>query len=214
MKFLLVDDHQMFRESLGDYLARESFVDEVFHAESVASAMAVLEAQPIDLVVSDLGFPESSGHELFAWCVEHCPETRVVCLTMHSEVSMLRETVRRGVSGFVTKNSGYDELLAGVRRVADGGVYLDQVMLKKLLDALEREGGAPVAGPAVLAELTSREREVLNLLLAEHDPPTIADVLFISSKTVENHRSSIYRKLGVHDRLSLHSFARQHGLIE
>jgi DNA-binding NarL/FixJ family response regulator len=133
---------------------------------------------------------------------------------MHAELSVLKEVVAAGARGYVTKSSGYDQLVTGIRVVADG-YYLDQTMLAKVL---RRFAGDPATGAPKdddpLTELTEREREIFFRLLDDASPGEIGSILFISAKTVENHRSSIYRKLGVHDRLGLFSFARQHGLVE
>ncbi|MFW5696024.1 MAG: response regulator transcription factor, partial [Alkalispirochaeta sp.] len=110
-------------------------------------------------------------------------------------------------------NAGYGELRSAVLTVASGGLYLDQVMLRLVFAQLSHpREGEPI--PEALAELTEREREVFGFLLEDKSTAEIGSLLYISVKTVENHRSSIYRKLDVHDRLSLFNFARRNGMIQ
>lgn len=214
MTILLVDDHKIFREGVADFLSKESFCDSVVQASTVEEARRTVDAGPPDLVVTDLSLPDESGQNLIRWLNEEHPEVRSLCMTMHTEVAVMREVLSAGAKSFVTKESGYKELVEGIRRVASGELYLDQVMLGRVLDYIERgEITGPGADRAV-SELSQREQEVFFLLLEDKDASQVGEALFISPKTVENHRTSIYRKLGVRDRLSLFQFARSHGLLE
>lgn len=213
MKILLVDDHQMFREGVREFLKRESFCTEVVDAESVDAARSLMTASPPDLLVTDISFPESSGKELLQWTADNCPETKCLCMTMHAKIGLLRDVLSMGVLGYVTKSSGYEELVAAIRTVGSGGRYLDQLMLNKVLDHLVNGIAAPRTEADAFSTLSEREREVVLLLLEDQDPSQIGEALYISRKTVENHRSNIYRKLGVHDRLSLLRFAGESRLL-
>jgi DNA-binding NarL/FixJ family response regulator len=219
---LLVDDHQMFRDSLIDFLANEFVCKEVQGAATVAEARTLIDAAPPDIAICDLNFPgEENGYDLIDWIKGNHPDIGILCLTMHSELQVLREVAQLEVRGFVTKSSGYNQLFQAVRSIATGGYYLDQVLLEKVMKDMGRSQGAPrretdrgstEAATPVLAELTAREREIFLLFVQGATLNTIADELYLSPKTVENHRSNIYRKLNIHDRLSLLGFAREHGL--
>jgi two-component system, NarL family, response regulator DegU len=219
---LLVDDHQMFRDSLIDFLANEYVCKEVRGAATVAEARTLIEAAAPDVAICDINFPgEEGGYDLINWIRNNYPDVGILCLTMHSELQVLREVAKLEVRGFVTKSSGYDQLFQAVRSVATGGYYLDQVLLEKVMKDMGRSQGAPrretdrvstKGAAAALAELTAREQEIFWLFAEGATQHTIAEQLYLSPKTVENHRSNIYRKLNVHDRLSLLSFAREHGL--
>ena len=227
IRVLLVDDHQMFRESLMDFLSNEAFCKEVVGAATVAEAQELIEADAPELAVCDLNLHgEENGYELIAWMSENYPGIDIVCLTMHSEMQVLREVAKLQVRGFVTKSSGYNELFRAIRSVAEGGYYLDQLLLEKVMKDLGRipaqersEDNSLRSSPAfqasdALSELTPREQEIFLLFTQDATLHDIADELYLSPKTVENHRSNIYRKLNVHDRLSLLSFAREHGLLD
>jgi DNA-binding NarL/FixJ family response regulator len=214
MKILLVDDHKMFREGVSDFLMKESFCEAVIQASTVEEARHRVADGPPDVVVTDLSLPDEPGQNLLRWLAEEHPTVPSLCMTMHSEMSAMREVIAAGARGFVTKESGYKELVEAIRRVESGELYLDQVMLGRVLDYIERGGGSGPGADGAVGELSQREREVFFLLLEDKDAQQIGEALFISPKTVENHRTSIYRKLGVRDRLSLFQFARSNGLVE
>lgn len=214
MKILLVDDHQIFRESLIRFLTNESFCEETFEAEDVEHAQRIISTTKPDLLITDLSLPNRTGVSLIDWCRTNAPNLRIICLTMHAEIPVLRDALAAGAHGFVTKSSGYDELITGLQAVGKGNYFLDQVMLTK---AIRRMIGDPTPienDENPLGVLTEREREVFYRLIEDDSPGEIASLLFISTKTVENHRSSIYRKLGIHDRYGLYTFARENGLLD
>jgi len=213
MRILVVDDHAMFREGVLDFLQKELFISQAIGAPSVEEARNVVTAEEPALVVTDLSLPESSGKELIIWLRETHPDVAILVMTMHDELSSLREAIELGARGYITKSSGYYELVQAIHRITRGDYYLDQVMLTKLLQQI---GRAEIAGSnkSAVEDLTAREREIFELLLTEESAAAIGEKLYISEKTVENHRTNIYRKLGVHDRLSLFRFAREQGFLQ
>jgi DNA-binding NarL/FixJ family response regulator len=214
MRILLVDDHQILRESVAEFLKQEPFTEDVLDVGSVEEARATLVRFEADVLVTDLEFPAESGKDLLRWVHNEHPDTGCICMTMHAEVPLLRDTLSLGARGFVTKSSGYDELVSAVKCVSAGRTYLDQTMLDKVLAYLQRDPEAGYDHAGSLGELSRRERDIFYLLLEDRDIHDIAASLFISPKTVENHRSNIYRKLGVNDRLGLFRFARDRQLLE
>lgn len=214
MIILMVDDHQIFRESVIDYLKKESFCSAIAGAASVLDAKRKIAERTPDILISDLSLPDEPGQDLLRWVAQEYPSVRRLVLTMHAELRVLREVLRCGAQGLVTKSSGYDELIEGMRRVAAGEYFLDQVMLEKVFQDLRGGSGGPRAASQPLALLTQREEEVFYALIKDKTLAEVADTLNVSAKTVENHRSNLYRKLGIHDRFSLFSFARDHGFLE
>lgn len=213
MTIVVIDDHRMFRESIVSFFEAESFCERALPAASVAEGKQLIEQHAPEVALVDMSFPGEGGIALAEWARNEAPGTACVFLTMHEEISNLRTAVAAGARGYVTKNAGYDELRAAVTVVEKGGLYLDQVMLQRVFRSMGNGESDRGGAPSVFVGLTEREREICNLMLQEMSTAEIGDVLYISTKTVENHRSSIYRKLGVHDRLSLLSFARKHGII-
>lgn len=214
MTILVVDDHRMFRESIVAFLKADDFCENVLAAADVTAARTLITEHLPDIALVDLSFPGEGGTVLVDWARSAAPNRHCIFLTMHEELDNLRTAIAAGGRGYVTKNAGYDELRSAVRTVASGGLYLDQVILRLIFAQLSHPQLKRVNVPEAIAELTEREREIFNLLLEDMSPATIGSLLFISAKTVENHRSSIYRKLDVHDRLSLFNYARRNGLNE
>ena len=220
LTILLVDDHQVFREGVAELLAKERCCGRMIQTDSPADARRVMAEELPDVVLTDMSFPEGSGLDLIAWIHETHPDTPCLCLSMHADADTLQQAIAAGARGYVTKSSGYVELVSGVERVAAGGHYLDQQMLEVVFSRLEGDGPThgdepTVAVPeALCADLSLREREVFARLVSDQSIERIASELCISAKTVENHRSSIYRKLNVRDRLSLYQLARGCGIID
>ena len=220
LTILLVDDHQVFREGVAELLAKERCCGRLIQIDSPAEARRVMAEDLPDVVVTDMSFPEGSGLDLVAWIHATHPDTPALCLSMHADAETLQQAIAAGARGYVTKSSGYAELVSGVERVAAGGHYLDQQMLEVVFSRLKNGGtthrdGPTVAVPeALCAGLSLREREVFSRLVSDQPIDHIASELCISAKTVENHRSSIYRKLNVRDRHSLYQLARGCGMID
>ncbi len=213
MTIIVVDDHRMFRDSVVSFLEAEDFCDTALAAATVTEARTMIGEHSPQIALVDLSFPDEGGIELVKWAHTAAPDMHCIFLTMHEELGNLRSAVSAGGRGYVTKNAGYDELRSAVLTVTSGGLYLDQMMLRRVFAHLSDQPVDVTPLPEGVAELTEREREVLDLLLDDMSTAAIGSRLFISTKTVENHRSSIYRKLDVHDRLSLFNFARRNGLI-
>lgn len=212
MNIIVVDDHKMFRESVVSFLEAEPFCEQAFAASTVAEARTLITEHTPQVALVDLSFPGEGGLTLVEWATAEVPEMACVFLTMHEEMSNLRAAISAGGRGYVTKNAGYDELRNAVMVAAAGGQFLDQMMMRRVFSFLGQEQSRGNV-PKPTANLTEREREICNLMLQDMSTAEIGNALFISAKTVENHRSSIYRKLGVHDRLSLFNFARTNEML-
>jgi DNA-binding NarL/FixJ family response regulator len=138
--------------------------------------------------------------------------TRVVILSMHSDEILVRQAMRSGARGYLLKRSITEELLLAVRAASRGEIYLSPAISTSLLDEfLTRQ--ADFEEPSLFEWLTSREREVLQLIAEGHTNAAIAQILSVSVKTVEKHRANLMSKLGVHDVTGLVRTAIKHGLI-
>lgn len=214
MTVIVVDDHRMFRDSIATFLAGEEFCDHVLSAAEVSEAKALITDHAPDVALVDLSFPGEGGTTLVEWGQSVVPDMASIFLTMHEDIRDLRRAIAAGGRGYVTKAAGYDELRTAVQTVAAGGVFLDQLMLRRVFQSLRDEPPRTDGGAPAVAGLTEREEEIVTLMLQDMSTAEIGAALFISAKTVENHRSSIYRKLGVHDRLSLFNYARRNGMLD
>jgi two-component system response regulator NreC len=204
---VLADDHRVVRLGLRMVLERVGDLQVVAEAADAASALrAVAEHRPAILVL-DLTMPGTlSGLDAIPRVHEASPSTRVVVLTMHEDPEFVHRALCDGASGYILKEAADGDLIAAVRRVADGGTYVNP----RLTAALAAAQAKP-AGPS--GDLTEREVEVLRLIALGHSNHEIADQLGISVRTVETHRSHIRRKLDLHTRAEIVDYAFDHGLV-
>jgi DNA-binding NarL/FixJ family response regulator len=189
IRVLVVDDHPLFRAGLSGLLATMPDVEVVAEAVDGDEAVArAVELRP-DVVLMDLNLPGTPGLEATRRIVAAAPECGVLVLTMVADEASVVAALRVGARGYVLKEAGQDEVLAGIRTVASGGAVFGPGVAARLL-----QGSAP--GSA----LTPRESEVFALLAQGLDNPAIARELGVSLKTVQNHVSAVLAKLHVRDR--------------
>jgi two-component system invasion response regulator UvrY len=189
VKILLVDDHAIVRSGLRRLFATLPGA-RVSEAATGREALALVRSERPELIVLDLNLPGLGGLELLRRILIEYPEARVVVLSMHAEALYASRAIRAGAVGYLSKNASPEELLEAVRRVMDGGRYIEAEIAQAL--ALR----APATG-GMLEQLTERDLEVMRLLGDGRDLAEIASALGISYKTVANTCSQIKAKLGV-----------------
>lgn len=210
IRVLIADDHVVMREGMSVLLEAEPDIDVVGQAGDGQEAWEkALELQP-DVVLMDITMPKKSGLEVTQHLQNSLPETRVLILTMHEGDEFFFRTLQAGASGYVLKGASPDELLAAIRAVHQGGVYLYPTMAAKLMnDYLSR----PASEQATYDDLTPREREILTFIAEGLTSREIAEKLTISVNTVQTHRQNIMEKLDLHNKSELIKYAIRKGLI-
>jgi DNA-binding NarL/FixJ family response regulator len=206
---VVVDDHPVFRIGLVALLDEIPGLRVVGEAATQAAAVDVVLAQRPRVVVMDLDLGDGSGAEATREILRHAPETRVLVVTMFGDDDALFGAVRAGARGYLVKGSGPDEVERAVRAVATGAVVLGPQVASRAIGFLS---GARQALHGSFAELTERERDVLQLLARGMDNAAIARTLVLSSKTVRNYVYAIFTKLQVNDRAALVVKAREAGI--
>ncbi len=207
-RVVLADDHPAFRAGLR-LLLEDSGLDVVAEAaDGLAAVDAVVETRP-DVALLDLQMPGMTGVEVTKRLQEVAPETRVLVLTMIEADETVLAAIRAGAWGYLLKGAGQEEIERAVRSVADGQVVYGAGVAERVMAFFAARPGAAV-GP--LPQLSEREREVLTLAAQGRSNGDIARRLFLSEKTVRNHVTSIFAKLGVTDRASAVARARDAGL--
>lgn len=201
----LVDDHAVVRsgyrrliELEDDLAVTAEFVD----AESTYAALSVPGPCAVDLLVLDLSLPGQSGLELLRHLALRRPALPVLVFTMHASPALVRQCLRAGAAGFVTKCSEPGMLLEALRRIARGEIALSD----DVADAADE------AEPAPHAALSVREFDIFQRLVRGHDVDRIAQTLHLSAKTVANYQTEIRRKLGAGNAVELVRYAREHGI--
>lgn len=208
IRILLADDHPVVRRGFQMILAEQSDMEIVGEAGNGREALELAAKLKPDVVVMDVAMPELNGIEATRRMAENAPHARVLALSMHKDSVYVRETLRAGARGYLLKDSVAADLVSAVRAVAAGEGYLSPAVSDAVLDDYRRH----VTNPIDL--LTSREREVLQLLAEGKTNKEIAGVLNLSVYTVEAHRGRIMEKLNLHSIGELVLFAVRNGLIE
>jgi len=208
IRILLADDHAVVRQGFKMILNAQADMEIVGEAGNGRQAVELAEQLRPDVVVMDVSMPELNGIEATRRLASSLPHARVIALSMHKDSVYVREILRAGARGYLLKDSGAADLVAAIHAVASGESYLSPAVSNAVLDDYRRH----VTNPIDL--LTSREREVLQLLAEGRTNKEIAGVLNLSVYTVDAHRGRIMEKLNLHSISELVRFAVRNGLIE
>ena len=215
IRILIIDDHPLFREGLKFLIARNPGFEVVGEAGNGRKGLRMAKELKPDLVVMDISLPDKSGIDLTRDIRSHLSETRVIIVSMHSKIDHISEAFRAGATGYVVKESATERLIQGLEAVSRGEYYLDSSLshkvVKKLMEFPEKEAKIT---DARYEALTPREQQVMRLLAEGISIKEIAERLFISPKTVENHRTNIMSKLELHSAVELIRYAARLGLID
>ena len=211
IRLLLADDHTVVRESLVTALRASG--DCIVVAEAGDGITAIEQALALrpDVAIIDISMPRLSGIEVVRRLTAELPRTRVLVLTMHEEEEYVLHVVRAGAAGYLLKHAATTELLDAVRTLAAGGVHFGPYAAKVLADQVHHPQRTPTDPNGAL---TSREREVLHLVVEGLSTKEIAGRLEIGIKTAENHRGRILDKLGMRNTAELVRYAMRRHLIE
>ncbi|MEU1623015.1 response regulator transcription factor [Streptomyces sp. NPDC005722] len=211
-RILLADDHALVRRGVRMILDDEPDLTVVAEAGDGAEAIEQARAHELDLAVLDIAMPRLTGLQAARELSRLRPGLRILMLTMHDNEQFFFEALRAGASGYVPKSVADRDLVEACRAaVRDEPFIYPGAVTALVRNLLERaRQGEPLPARAV----TDREEEILKLVAEGHTSKEIADILFISAKTVERHRANILQKLGLRDRLELTRYAIRAGLIE
>jgi DNA-binding NarL/FixJ family response regulator len=209
LRVLLADDHAILLEGLRRVLNRPGFevVGAVVDGRALLQAAAELEP---DLIIADISMPLLNGIEAVRQIRKQNHEVKIIFLTMHPDVTYATEALAAGASGYVLKSSAGDELLSAIWDVCKDRVYVSKAIAESVQRALEHGSSAAVSGAE---QLTSRQREVLQLLVEGRSVKEIAHTLHLSPRTVEFHKYRIMEGLGVRTIAELARYAVKRGMI-
>jgi two-component system nitrate/nitrite response regulator NarL len=201
---LLVDDHQILLDGLNNLIESS----ELFTVKNIAGsgndALELLKKNDYDILVTDYEMPGITGLQLVKAARTLQPEMKIIVLSMHDDPSVVREMLREGVNGYLLKKDSHRTLHEALKKVVEGKRFLSDEISEILIHSPEEEEKGT---------LTSRETEVLRLVAKEFNSRQIAEILFISERTVETHRKNILRKTGATNLVGLIKYAYANNLV-
>lgn len=210
IKVLLVDDHKIVREGLRSLLEKEGDITIVAEADNGRTAAQRATEMLPDVVVMDIAMPEMNGIEATRRITAENPEIRVLALSMHSARRFVSEALSVGAKGYLLKDCAADELVRAIRTVAADKIYLSPDITDQIVKDYVKN--LPDSPPAALNMLSTREKEVLQLIAEGRNTKEIAFTLNVSIKTIETHRQQIMKKLNLQSVAGLTRYAIREGL--
>jgi DNA-binding NarL/FixJ family response regulator len=212
---IIVDDHGLFREGLKAILERNPSYEVIGEAGSGREALRLIRQLKPDLALVDMSLPDQNGIELTSEILRISAGTRVMIVSMHHKIDYIVRAFQAGATGYVVKESASAKLLQGVETVLKGDYFMDasvsQQVVKKIAGLQKKDMQVT---DEVYNALTPREQEVMLLVAEGLSTKAISERLFISPKTVDNHRSNIMNKLGLHSSIELARYAARIGIID
>lgn len=200
-RILIVDDHPFMRAGLAQLIEKQPGLTVCAEAGNPATAMTEIAKGGVDLVLTDITMPGRSGIEFIKDLQATHPKLPILVVSMHDELIYAERVLRAGARGYIMKEAGGEALLAAIRQVLNGDVYVSPKMSARVLDSLS--GRKPRGSQSPIEKLTDREFEVFQLIGQGKSTRDIAKQLHLSSKTVDVHRGHIKEKLALKDTTSL-----------
>ena len=219
IRILIADDHSVLRAGLKALLDAEPDIEVVGEAEDgVVCIGRAVELEP-DVILLDINMPHCNGLEALVQLQDLCPNTKVLVLTMHDDTVYLRQVLASGGAGYVLKQAAGDELLSAIRTVQDGGVFIHPHHALALggerpdEDLRESHSSPLDERQTRLQSLSEREAEVFRLVALGHSNGEIAEMVFLSVKTIETYKARLMKKLNVGTRAELVRYALEVGVL-
>lgn len=213
IQILIADDHGVLRAGLRALLSAEPEIEVVDEASNGDQALSLASELKPDVILLDISMPGLTGIEVTRRLKKMLPETRILILTVHEDESLLQEAIQAGASGYIVKRAVESELIDAIRAVWRGDLYVHPAMTRALLKEMSTPAPPLSGNDAPVETLTPREVEVLRLIAQGYTNRQMADMLSISVRTVESHRSNLMGKLDLHSRVELVRYARENKLI-
>jgi len=212
LKIVLADDHTLVRQGIETLLAGNDSLEIVGQAGDGYEALELIEKYEPDIAIIDISMPRLNGLEATRKMEEKGLDTDVIFLSMYDDEGYIRRAIKTGASGYLLKEDAIEELEDAIDSVRNGFHYMSPPILSSLVEMTER--GLKAIEPDVLDQLTSREREILQLIAEGNSNKEIAEILSRSVETVRTHRANLMEKLDVHSAEEIRKFALREGIIK
>lgn len=204
-RIFIVDDHQMVIDGLNLMLEGKMDFKVVGESTQPLMVLKLLENTPIDILMTDVSMPNMTGVELTRAVKNKFPDIKILALSMFGESQIIAEMIDAGISGYILKNAGKKELIEALTKIAEGQNYFSQEITLQLMKSFKRNQEE--------IKLTDREIEIIRMIEKEMTTRAIADILFISERTVETHRKNILHKTNTQSVVGLLKYAYERKII-
>jgi DNA-binding NarL/FixJ family response regulator len=213
IRVILVDDHKLFRDGLKFVLSQIDYLKVVAEASNGKEFLEIIDNEEADLVLMDISMPKIDGIEATTRAIEKYPDLKIIALSMFCNEEYYYKMIQAGVKGFILKESGRDELQKAIETVNDGENYFSQKLLTEVIANMNNHS-KPAGNKKDQNYITKRELDVLKLICVGLSNSEIAERLFISTRTVEGHKTSLIEKTGVKNSISLVLYAIKNSIVE
>lgn len=204
IKLLIADDHPMIRDGIKTSLASEPGIEVTGTASNGEEVLEILRKDQADVILLDINMPGMNGFETLQKLAPEFPDVRILILSMYDKPEFIHSLLEHGASGYLLKNTGREEIIYAIQKVYDGDIYFSHEV-KRILQQAEVETEQHT-------RLTRREKEILRLIAQGKTTPDIAEMLFISTHTVDTHRKNLLSKLDVRNVAGLVKYAIDTGI--
>ncbi len=211
INIILVDDHKIIRDGLRSLLEKEKDMAVVAEAKNGRDAVKISRKHVPDIIVMDINMPDLNGVDAAELILTENPGIRIIALSIHATRRYVTRMLKAGASGYLVKHCAYEELADAIRSVANNKPYLSSQILDTVIS--DYTSNFPPGEISTLSTLTSREREILQLVAEGVKSEDIADRLFVSVKTVSSHRRALMQKLNLYSVAELTRYAIREGLV-
>ncbi len=211
IEILIADDHKMVREGIRSVIENTPDIVITDEVSNGVEALIKLEKNKYDIILTDISMPKMDGVELMKEITKKYPGLKVIALTMMGEGQHIKQMLKSGAKGYLLKNCGSNELITAIKKVSKGENYYSHEVTQIIMNQLS---GKKSQRMSTEVPLTSRELEVLHLILKEYSNQEIADALFISSRTVDAHKRNLIEKTGSKNIAGLVLYAVEKRLFE
>lgn len=212
LKLYLVDDHKLFREGLKLLLSTQDFVKHIYEASNGREFIENLPLTECDVVLMDIEMPEMNGIEATREALHLHPELKIIVLSMYGDEQYYYQMIDAGAKGFMLKNTGIENVIKGIQKVAAGENFFSEELLFNILNNM-RDNSKTIADVPD-NELSDREMEILYHVCKGESNQEIAEALFISKRTVDKHRANLLSKTGCRNTAALVMYAIKNKMIE
>ncbi|MDX1777246.1 MAG: response regulator transcription factor [Thermodesulfobacteriota bacterium] len=212
IKVLVADDHTILRQGIKSLLANEEEIEVIGEAKNGREALTIIEETLPDVILMDIAMPGLNGLEATRRIKKKFPRMKVLVLTMYTNEEYIFQILNAGANGYLVKETAFQDLISAIKAVYKNEAFMSPSISKKVINSYIKR--AQNDEEVTCEVLTTREREILQLIAEGNSSKKIAELLFISPKTVETHRTHIMDKLNIHNRTGLVKYAIRKGIVD